>query len=86
MTRGEPDESAMPVLDLTALPAALAAKTPVVGLDHGEKTIGVAVSDVGLVIASPLAGWGMYSFSGMKEVRLRLFSMRKSVFLLARLP
>lgn len=45
----------MPVLDLTALPAALAPRAPVVGLDLGEKTIGVAVSDIGLSIASPLA-------------------------------
>ena len=45
----------MPVVDLTALPAALPARSPVVGLDLGEKTIGVAVSDIGLSIASPLA-------------------------------
>ncbi len=45
----------MPVLDLLALPAALPPRTPVVGLDLGEKTIGVAVSDLTLSIASPLA-------------------------------
>jgi putative Holliday junction resolvase len=45
----------MPVLDLMDLPAALPPRTPVVGLDLGEKTIGVAVSDISLTIASPFA-------------------------------
>ena len=44
----------MAVLDLTLLPAAMPRNTPVVGLDLGEKTIGVAVSDTGWMIASPL--------------------------------
>ena len=44
----------MAVLDLIDLPEALAPFTPVVGLDLGTKTIGVAVSDIGRVIASPL--------------------------------
>jgi putative Holliday junction resolvase len=44
----------MAVLDLADLPRALAPFTPVVGLDLGTKTIGVAVSDTGRVIASPL--------------------------------
>jgi putative Holliday junction resolvase len=44
----------MPVLDLVELPQALAPATPLVGLDLGEKTIGVAVSDIRRVIASPL--------------------------------
>ena len=41
----------MPILDLAELPDA---KTPLVGLDLGEKTIGVAVSDATRMIASPL--------------------------------
>jgi len=44
----------MPVLDLTDLPAATAPMTPLVGLDLGEKTIGVAVSDGTRTVASPL--------------------------------
>jgi putative Holliday junction resolvase len=44
----------MPVLDLADLPAALPPKSPLVGLDLGEKTIGVAVSDTTRTIASPL--------------------------------
>jgi putative Holliday junction resolvase len=42
------------VLDLLDLPAALPAYAPVLGLDLGEKTIGVAVSDATRAIASPL--------------------------------
>lgn len=44
----------MPVLDLTDLPAHLSPTEPVVGLDLGEKTIGVAVSDTTRRIASPM--------------------------------
>jgi putative Holliday junction resolvase len=44
----------MPVLSLEELPAALPPRTPLVGLDLGEKTIGVAVSDRERMIASPL--------------------------------
>ncbi len=44
----------MPVLDLLELPAALPAYAPLLGLDLGEKTIGVAVSDATRAIASPL--------------------------------
>jgi putative Holliday junction resolvase len=44
----------MAVLALADLPAALPPMTPIVGLDLGEKTIGVAVSDISRMIASPL--------------------------------
>ena len=43
----------MAILDLLDLPAALPAYAPIVGLDPGEKTIGVAVSDVTRTVASP---------------------------------
>ncbi len=44
----------MAVVDLSALAAALPPRSPIIGLDLGEKTIGVAVSDLTLAIASPL--------------------------------
>lgn len=44
----------MPVLDILDLSAAAGTYSPVVGLDLGEKTIGVAVSDIQRSIASPL--------------------------------
>jgi putative Holliday junction resolvase len=45
----------MPVLDLPAFAAALPARAALMGLDLGEKTIGVAVSDPSRAVASPLA-------------------------------
>lgn len=44
----------MAIFDLIDLPAALLPNAPLVGLDLGEKTIGVAVSDTSRTIASPL--------------------------------
>lgn len=44
----------MPVVDLTELPDLTPPNTPLVGLDLGEKTIGVAVSDATRFVASPL--------------------------------
>ncbi len=44
----------MAVIDLLDLPAALPPYAPIVGLDLGEKTIGVAVSDATRTVASPL--------------------------------
>jgi len=44
----------VPVFDLIDLPAALPAYAPVLGLDLGSKTIGVAISDATRAIASPL--------------------------------
>jgi putative Holliday junction resolvase len=45
----------MAVVDLADLPAAMPTDAPLAGLDLGEKTIGVAVSDTSRMIASPLA-------------------------------
>ncbi|HEY3951268.1 Holliday junction resolvase RuvX [Phenylobacterium sp.] len=44
----------MAVVDLLELPALLAPHAPLAGLDLGEKTIGVAVSDATRTVASPL--------------------------------
>ena len=44
----------MAVIDLTELPALLPRYCALMGLDLGEKTIGVAVSDVTRMVASPL--------------------------------
>lgn len=45
----------MAVVDLLEIPALLAPDAPLVGLDLGEKTIGVAVSDATRTVASPLS-------------------------------
>lgn len=47
--------AAMAVVDLLELTAASPPRTPWAGLDMGEKTIGVAVSDLTRTVASPLA-------------------------------
>ncbi|WP_395673748.1 Holliday junction resolvase RuvX [Phenylobacterium sp.] len=44
----------MAVIDLLEMPTATATYSPLVGLDLGEKTIGVAVSDATRTVASPL--------------------------------
>ena len=44
----------MAVVDITELAGACAPRTCVLGLDLGEKTIGVAISDLSLTLASPL--------------------------------
>ena len=44
----------MAVVDLLELPRLLPATAPVFGLDVGSKTVGVAISDISLMIASPL--------------------------------
>jgi putative Holliday junction resolvase len=64
----------VPVLDLLALPAACPPYTPFVGLDLGEKTIGVAVSDPTRTIASPLELIRKTKFTQEAE---RLFEVMK---------
>jgi putative Holliday junction resolvase len=62
----------MPVLDLTDLPAALPPRTPLAAVDVGEKTIGVAVSDLSRMIATPLELIRKVKFTQDAE---RLFSL-----------
>ena len=66
----------MPVLDLMELPAALPPRTPLVGLDPGEKTIGVAVSDLTLSIASPLSLIRRSKFTQEAETLFALMAER----------
>lgn len=44
----------MPILPIHALREALPPKARLLGLDLGTRTIGIAISDPGLVVASPL--------------------------------
>jgi putative Holliday junction resolvase len=44
----------MAIIDLMNLKAALAAKARVLGIDVGSKTLGLAISDSALAVASPL--------------------------------
>ena len=60
----------MPVVELDALRDALTRHQRLLGLDLGSKTIGLALSDVGLAIASPLETIRRVKFS--KDVQLLL--------------
>lgn len=77
---------AVPVLDLTDLPAACPPDTPWMGLDLGENTIGVAVSDTSRMIASPLQLIRKVKFSQDAEQLIKLMNGRKVSALVIGLP
>jgi putative Holliday junction resolvase len=76
----------MAVVDLLELPGAMAPRTPLVGLDLGEKTIGVAVSDIGLMIATPLALIRRAKFTADAEALLKLMQSRGAGGIVIGLP
>ena len=76
----------MAVVDLLELPGATAPRTPLFGLDLGEKTIGIAVSDIGLMIASPLALIRRAKFTADAEQLLKLMEGRGAGGLVIGLP
>jgi putative Holliday junction resolvase len=67
----------LPLLDLPAFAAALPSSGALVGLDPGEKRIGVAVSDVGRMIASSLDTVARVKFAVDAEAILKLYDARK---------
>ncbi|MFL5296780.1 MAG: Holliday junction resolvase RuvX [Phenylobacterium sp.] len=76
----------MPVVDLTELPALLPARAPIVGLDLGEKTIGVAVSDTSRTVASPLELIRKTKFSDDAAALFRLMESRGAGGIVIGLP
>jgi len=76
----------VPVLDLLDLPAACPPDTPWMGLDLGEKTIGVAVSDSTRLIASPLELIRKSKFTQEAEHLFKLMANRKVSALVIGLP
>ena len=76
----------MAVVDLTELPALLPRHCALMGLDLGEKTIGVAVSDATRMIASPLELIRKTKFSVEAEQLFRLMDHRKVSALVIGLP
>ena len=76
----------MPVLDLADLSDACPPNTAWMGLDLGEKTIGVAVSDGGRIIASPLELIRKTKFSAEAERLFKLMDERKVSALIIGLP
>ena len=76
----------MPVLDLSELSAACPPNTPWLGLDLGENTIGVSVSDTGRIIASPLELIRKTKFSQDADQLFRIMDGRKVSALVIGLP
>jgi putative holliday junction resolvase len=83
---GEPYRPLVPVLDLTDLSAACPPGTAWLGLDLGEKTIGVAASDTSRMIASPLQLIRKVKFTQDAEAVLKLMRGRNASALVIGLP
>jgi len=76
----------VPVFDLSELSAACPPNTPWLGLDLGENTIGVAASDAGRIIASPLELIRKTKFSQDAEQLFKIMDGRKVSALIIGLP
>jgi putative Holliday junction resolvase len=76
----------MPVLELSDFAAALPAYAPVAGLDLGERTIGVAVSDVTRAVASPLETIRKSKFTDESNRLFALMADRGAAGLVIGLP
>ncbi|MES2862470.1 MAG: Holliday junction resolvase RuvX [Pseudomonadota bacterium] len=76
----------MPVLDLLDLPAACPPGTAWMGLDLGEQTIGVGVSDTTRLIASPLSLIRRTKFTDDAKALFKLMDARKVSGLVIGLP
>lgn len=78
--------AALALLDLPAFAAALPAHGAVLGLDPGEKRIGVAVSDTGRMIASSLGTVTRKKFSLDAEAILKFYDERQCAGFIVGLP
>ena len=76
----------MPVYDLTELSAVCPPNTPWLGLDLGENTIGVAASDAGRIIASPLELIRKTKFTKDAEALFKIMRGRNVSALIIGLP
>ncbi|HLK23737.1 MAG TPA: Holliday junction resolvase RuvX [Caulobacteraceae bacterium] len=76
----------MPLVDLPALKEAAPKGAPLVALDLGTKTIGVAISDVGWTIASPIQLIRRSRFSADAEALFALMQSRNAGGVIVGLP
>jgi putative Holliday junction resolvase len=76
----------MALVDLLDLPGLVARRAPLVGLDLGSQTIGVAVSDIGWMIATPLALIERRKFTIDAETLFGLMETRAAAGLVVGLP
>ncbi len=65
----------MPLINMAALRAALPRQHRLIGLDPGSKTVGVALSDVGLMLASP---WGGLPRGKLGALAARLMGLART--------
>lgn len=73
-------------MDITELAGVLPPRTCLLGLDLGEKTIGVAVSDLSLTLASPLELIKKTKFTLEAERLFKLMNDRSAAGLVIGLP
>lgn len=76
----------MPVLTLESFAAALPRSGALAGLDLGEKTIGVAVSDISRTIATPLVTLAKGKFTADAKALFAQMATRDAVGLVIGLP
>ncbi|MGH6950500.1 MAG: Holliday junction resolvase RuvX [Vitreimonas sp.] len=76
----------MPLLDLPAFAVALPARAAILGIDPGEKRIGVAISDLTRLIASPLDTVARTKFAADAEAILKLYDGRQCAGFVIGLP
>lgn len=76
----------MPVVDLLELPSLLPLHAPLVGLDLGEKTIGVAVSDATRTVANPLELIRKTKFTDDAQALFKLMESRGAAGVVIGLP
>ena len=76
----------MALLDLSDFAAALPASGALIGLDPGEKRIGVAVSDTTRLIASSLEQINRTKFAADADAILKLYDARQCVGFVIGLP
>ncbi len=75
-----------PAIDIVAFAAALPASGALLGLDLGEKTIGVALSDAGRRIASPLLLIRRTKFGADSDALLKLAAEHRAAGIILGLP
>jgi putative Holliday junction resolvase len=76
----------MPLLDLPDFAAALSASGALMGLDPGEKRMGVAVSDTTRLIASSIDQVTRTKFAADAEAILKLYDARQCIGFVIGLP
>ena len=76
----------MPMLDLPDFAAALPARAAILGVDPGEKRIGVAISDLTRLIASSLETIARVKFATDAEALFKLYDGRECAGLVIGLP